>query len=212
MSMHSDKLCCMGEYTMKLSVLSLDELVLLINKIADERQRRILLSAASKVYGRGGATRVRELTGIAFSTLQAGKDISETAIPGRIRKAGGGRKPIEEHYPEIAEALEKIVDGATYGNPSKVLHWISSTLCLRKIAERLLVEYGITVSHVKVRQLLLELGYSKQVNQKMEQVAIPNPHRDEQFQIINDIASKYIESDDPAGQQHLLSTYFHRAK
>lgn len=181
----------------------LDNLVLLINNYCDEKQRRMLLGAAAKVYGYGGFKHISELTGIAYTTLAAGvSDAANSTDAGsvkndRIRKEGGGRKPITEHYPGLKTAIEEIVDGATYGSPSKVLHWVSSTLSLRKITDILAEKFGIKISYVKVSQILTELGYSKQVNQKMEQVAMPSPYRDEQFQHINDTASDYMTSGDP---------------
>ena len=43
-----------------------------ISNSVDEKQKRILLGKATEVYGRGGATHVKELTGVAFSTLHSG--------------------------------------------------------------------------------------------------------------------------------------------
>ena len=47
-----------------IDVSKLDELILLINNSADEKQKRILLGKATEVYGRGGAMHVKELTGL----------------------------------------------------------------------------------------------------------------------------------------------------
>lgn len=68
---------------------------------------------------------------------------------------------------------------------------------MRKIEERLLNDYGIECCYVVVSKLLVEMGYSKQVNQKMLQVGKPSPNRDEQFQYINDTAHEYLEVGDP---------------
>ena len=54
---------------MKPSAEALDQLVLLINNRLPEKDKRILLGAAAKVYGHGGEKRVKDLTGMAFSTL-----------------------------------------------------------------------------------------------------------------------------------------------
>ena len=70
-------------------------------------------------------------------------------------------------------------------------------MSLRKIEAILLDEYGIQVSYVKVSQLLTDMGYSKQVNQKMLQAGEPSPDRDEQFGLINDLAKQYLEAGDP---------------
>lgn len=179
---------------------SFDELVLLINDLLDEKKKRILLSKAADLYGKGGKAHIVELTGITYPTLTAGKADSENdevIYSSRIRREGGGRKSITEIYPNITEIIEKIIDGNTYGDPSKELHWVASTLSLRKISSILEKDYSITISYVKVSQLLTEMGYSKQVNQKMEQVGIPSPDRDEQFSFIDQTAHSYLEKGEP---------------
>lgn len=45
-------------------------------------------------------------------------------------------------------------------------------------------------------QLLGEMGYSKQVNQKMEQLGIPSPNRNEQFEFIDWTAHAYLVNGD----------------
>lgn len=182
-------------------VSKLDELILLISNSVDEKQKRILLGKATEVYGRGGAAHVKELTGVAFSTLHSGniEANSEEGIvsDGRTRRKGAGRRPFVEHHPDVIKAIEKIIDGQTYGDPSKMLHWVPQSMSLRKIEAILIDEYGIQVSYVKVSQLLTDMGYSKQVNQKMLQAGEPSPDRDEQFGLINDLAKQYLEAGDP---------------
>ncbi len=41
------------------------------------------------------------------------------------------------------------------------------------------------------------MGYSKQVNQKMEQIGIPSPNRNEQFGFIDHTAHEYLENGEP---------------
>ncbi len=95
---------------MNVDVSKLDELILLISNSVDEKQKRILLGIATEVYGRGGATHVKELTGAAFSTLHSGKAEANSkegiVSDGRTRREGAGRKPIEEHHPDIIQAME----------------------------------------------------------------------------------------------------------
>jgi len=158
-----------------INVAPFDELVSLINSLSDENSKRILLSKAADVYGNGGKAHIVKLTGITYPTLIAGKSDSESddAISGnRIRREGAGRKPTTETYPDITEIIEKIIDGNTYGNPSKELHWAASTLSLRKISDIFEEDYSITISYVKISQLLTDMGYSKQANQKMEQAGM----------------------------------------
>ena len=177
-----------------------DELVILINSISDEKSKRILLSKAAEVYGYGGKAHIVSLTGITYPTLNAGKidsDNKELILSDRIRKEGGGRKSITEKFPGITDIIEQIIDGNTYGDPCKELHWVASTLSLRKISNILVEQHSISISYVKVAQLLDEMGYSKQINQKMEQVGIPSPYRNEQFEFIDKTAHQYIEKGEP---------------
>ena len=177
-----------------------DELVLLINNLSDEKSKRILLSKAAEVYGYGGKAHIVALTGTTYPTLIAGQadsDNEAVITSSRIRKEGGGRKPITETFPGITDIIEQIIDGNTYGDPCKELHWVASTLSLRKISDILVEEHSISISYVKVSQLLTEMGYSKQVNQKMEQVGIPSPNRNEQFEFIDRTAHEYLESGAP---------------
>ena len=183
-----------------IDVVPFDELVSLINSLSDEKSKRILLSKAADVYGNGGKAHIIELTGITYPTLIAGNaDSKNDAIisSNRIRREGAGRKPTTETYPNITEAIEKIIDGNTYGDPSRELHWVAPTLSLRKISDILETDYSITVSHVKISQLLKDMGYSKQVNQKMEQVGMPSPNRNEQFEFIDHTAHEYLENGEP---------------
>ena len=182
------------------NVAPFDELVLLINNLSDEKNKRILLSKAADVYGYGGKAHIVALTGTTYPTLAAGKsDAKDAAVlsNGRIRREGGGRKPATEIYPGIMDILERIIDGNTYGDPCKELHWVASTLSLRKISDILKDEHSISISYVKVSQLLSEMGYSKQANQKMEQLGVPSPDRNEQFEFIDKTAHMYIEKGDP---------------
>ncbi len=177
-----------------------DELVLLINNLSDEKSKRILLSKAADVYGYGGKAHIVALTGTSYPTLIAGQvdsEDEEIISSGRIRREGGGRKPITETIPGITDIIEQIIDGNTYGDPCKELHWVASTLSLRKISNILLEEHAVSISYVKVSQLLSEMGYSKQVNQKMEQLGVPSPNRNEQFEFIDRTAHSYLEAGDP---------------
>ena len=177
-----------------------DELVMLINNLSDEKSKRILLSKAAQVYGYGGKAHIIALTGITYPTLNAGEIDSandDVVYSKRIRTEGGGRKPITEIFPGITDIIEQIIDGNTYGDPCKELHWVASTLSLRKISDILAEKHSISISYVKVSQLLTEMGYSKQVNQKMEQVGIPSPDRNEQFELIDRTAHEYLGNGDP---------------
>ena len=166
--------------------------------LLNEKQRRIFLASEALSYGYGGITKVSEISGVSIPTIRQGINEIRTGQSienGRIRKAGGGRKSVEDIYPEILERVCEIVDGNTYGSPDKVLSW--TTLSLKDIQRLLFDKYEIKVSYRTVGDLLEKLGYSKQANQKMLQVGTPNPNRNEQFEYINDKVKLFTDAGDP---------------
>jgi len=161
--------------------------------ILDENQKRMYLAAEAESLGRGGISQISEVLGVSRNTIAAGlKELSgtaERAPAGRIRKEGGGRKAIEQTQPGIMEALESLVSESSYGDPESPLRW--TTKSLRNLSDALLAK-GFSISFSKVRQMLNDLGYSLQLNQKMLQVGEPHPDRDEQFRHISETARAFL--------------------
>src|SRR5258708_30365010 len=92
----------------------------------DERLLRQLAGAEAKVLGRGGVSAVSRVTGLAINTVRRGlAELNDpAAAPGsRIRKAGGGRKKLRDKDPELASALEKLVEPFSRGDPMRPLRW-----------------------------------------------------------------------------------------
>jgi len=163
----------------------------------NEKQRRLFLGNEAKHYGYGGVQKVHEITKVSKTTIIQGKKEIETADPkeSRIRKEGGGRKKATEKNPKLAEEIESIVVDSTYGNPENPLRY--TTKSTTKIAKILEEEKEIKVSHDVVGNILEELEYSLQLNQKMLQVNEPHPDRDEQFQFINAKAAEFLAAGEP---------------
>lgn len=107
-----------------------------------------------------------------------------------IRRKGAGRPGIEKKYPEITEKVKFILENNTFGNPEQVLVW--TNLSLRQIVQVLDSEYNIKTNKNVISDILEELGYSKQVNQRMEQVRNQHSNRDELFKHINNKAQEFI--------------------
>lgn len=163
----------------------------------NERQTRIYLAAEAQSVGWGGKSKIAQLSSVTRRTIAKGGTeslLKEDNTPqSRIRKAGGGRKKVTEHQPEILQAIEDIVSPHTMGNPMDPLIWTSKSI--RKITAELFV-LGYKVSHEVVRQCLMELGYSLQANKKTKEGG--NSHdRDAQFEHINKTAKEFAESGDP---------------
>lgn len=172
----------------------MEERIRIMMPLLDERQRRIFLAAEAKSYGRGGITAVSKLSGVSPYTIRQGlNELSsgEALQPkDKMRAEGGGRKKLQDNIPGIEEHIQEIVDGATYGDPQKILSY--TTLSLRKIKDILADKFGINVCFRSVSSILEKLGYSKQTNQKMLQVGEPHPDRNEQFGFINDKAADFL--------------------
>lgn len=169
----------------------------------DEDQRRKFLASEAISLGRGGIQEISAISGMHRNTIAAGiKELNNPACKTsenaeqkrRIRANGAGRKTITETQPGIKDAVERLVDPETYGNPMNPLRW--TTKSLRNLQKELQSE-GFTVGYDKVGDLLKELGYSLQQNQKMKQVGAESPDRDAQFKHINETAKQYMEAGAP---------------
>lgn len=174
----------------------MEERILRMRPLLDERQWRLYLANEAMSAGYGGVSEVSRITGVSRTTITKGIEElkNKRTIDGKIRRSGGGPKSVEEKHPDIEGRIRSIVDGSTYGNPERVLSY--TTESLRKI-EAELESQGITVSYKTVGKILDSMDYSRQANQKMLQVGEPHPDRNAQFEHINDTAAKYLKVGDP---------------
>jgi hypothetical protein len=157
--------------------------------VLDERARRLWAAAEARAIGRGGITRVSEATGLSRMTIRAG--LRQLDLPGtptepgaadeRLRRPGGGRKPLVDHDTGLLRDLETLVDPVTRGDPMSPLRWTRKSAA--KLATGLQAE-GHAVSERTVNRLLHDLGYSLQANRKTIE-GKGHPDRDAQFQHIN---------------------------
>ena len=170
-----------------------------IEDLLDERAKRIWAGAEARALGRGGVARVMEATGMSRSRVTSGvKEIEASGAAGvratgRVRAKGGGRKRLAERQPGLAEALEKLVDPATRGDPEGPLLWTS--LGTEKLAAALR-EQGYEVSGRTVARMLGAMGYSLQANRKTTE-GRQHPDRDDQFKHVNERAAAFQGDGDP---------------
>jgi len=94
---------------------------------------------------------------------------------------GGGRKPVLESDPSILEALERLVEPLTRGDPESPLRWTCKST--RKLAEEL-QDQGHMIGERSVAMLLHRAGYSLQSNRKVRE-GDSHPDRNAQFEHIN---------------------------
>jgi hypothetical protein len=149
----------------------------------DERGRRVFAASEARAAGRGGLAVVSEITGLARSTIGRGlKDLDAAPPPNnRVRREGGGGRPLTERDPSLLADLERLVEPATRGDPERALLWVSKSR--DKLAAGL-EDMGHAVSSNTVGKLLGKLGFSRQSNRKTDEGS-RHPDRDAQFGHIN---------------------------
>ena len=99
----------------------------------------------------------------------------------RVRRSGGGRKPLTQLHPGLQQALETLVAPATRGHPESPLRWTCKSTA--KLAEALRRQ-AHPVTDRTVAKLLKSAGFSLQANRKTREGA-SHPDRNAQFEHIN---------------------------
>src|SRR5271166_3274934 len=120
----------------------------------------------------------RSTIGRALSELRGGEKVDGE----RVRRAGGGRKPVSETDASLLEDLRSLLEPTTRGDPQSPLLWTCKSL--RKLSQSLR-DMGHTVGRTVVGDLLRKFDYSLQSNRKTREGS-NHPDRDAQFLYIND--------------------------
>ena len=163
----------------------------------DERGLRRLAAAEAVAAGRGGVSAVMRATGLARSTI--GRGLGDLRAGGpqdaeRVRRPGGGRKPLSETDASLLDDLRSLVEPATRGDPQSPLLWTCKSL--RKLADGL-CGMGHKIGRTLVGELLHKLDYSLQSNRKTREGS-SHVDRDAQFHYINDRVKEALASNNPA--------------
>jgi len=162
----------------------------------DERHRRLWAGAEAQALGRGGIAVVARATGLARNTIVRGQQELAQKKPwpaDRVRRPGAGRKRMTVLVPELAAALEELVEPVTRGDPESPLRWTSKST--RHLAGELNGQ-GFAVSHTLVAGLLHDLEYSLQANRKTLEGA-SHPDRNAQFEHINTAVKRQMKRGQP---------------
>jgi transposase len=173
-----------------------------LSSLMDEKLKRQWAATEAKVIGHGGIALVSRATGIDKNTIKSG--ITEITKKGRksklsnnsssrIRKEGGGRKSLLEKEPDLKNALEKLIDPITRGDPESPLLWTCKSLS--KLAQEL-NNQGYEISLHSVGRMLNEMGYSLQSNKKSNEGS-SHEDRDAQFNHINEKAKLFQKDNQP---------------
>jgi hypothetical protein len=163
----------------------------------DERGLRLWAAAEAESQGWGGTAAVARATGIAPSTIRRGRAELASGFspgPGRVRRAGAGRRTLTAKDPTLLADLERLVDGESRGDPEQPLRWTAKSL--RTLASELRGQ-GHQISARSVAPLLRQLGYSLQANAKTREGA-SDPDRDAQFRQINATVTAALAAGEPA--------------
>ena len=149
----------------------------------DERGQRLFAAGEARAAGWGGKAAVAAITGLALSTIGYGlKELEGAPLPaGRVRREGGGRRPLTSQDVTLLDDLRRIIEPATLGSPVRPLLWVSKSH--EKLAAALR-RMGHKVSATSVKRLLPKLGYSRQSNRKTDEGS-HHPDRNAQFEHIN---------------------------
>jgi len=111
-----------------------------LRDLPDQRGRRVWAATEASSLPRGGVSLVAQATGLSRTTIHTGiRELQQRKgkflTPGRSRRAGGGRKPLTFHHPDLLKALEQRVDPVARGGPEPFLRWTAKST--RKLAAEL---------------------------------------------------------------------------
>jgi hypothetical protein len=159
-----------------------------LHGMLDQKKKRIIASLDAILYGSCYTQIIREVYGIGRSTLYRGiKEVNEYIESGentsradfsRCRKPGGGRKPINEKFPGIDDAVLRAVNIETSGDPESPLLYTSKSLY--NIRNEVYRVFGELISTASVRKILNAHEYSLQSMVK-KIAGFDSPYREAQF-------------------------------
>ncbi len=123
-----------------------------------ENLRRWNAATLAMQLGYGGMKIAGEISGLSPPTIRkARQELEDDSVDWdgeRVRRPGGGRRRIEQARPEVLDALKKLVEDETAGDPSSADRWVNRSS--RKLAAAM-KKLGHSISHVSVIRLLKKL-------------------------------------------------------
>src|SRR5207249_7575661 len=173
----------------------------ILSPLLDERTRRLWAAVEARAIGRGGIRHVAEATKLSRATIRAGlQELAHPVAPPapqapveRVRRPGGGRKPLGAHDPHLVRALDTLVDPVTRGDPMSLLRWTGKSAAKLAVA---LQTQGHAVSERTVNRLLHDLGYRLQAN-RQTLAGRHHPDRDAPFQSLHRRAKVFQNQGQP---------------
>ncbi|HEX4959361.1 MAG TPA: hypothetical protein VF173_00885 [Thermoanaerobaculia bacterium] len=171
----------------------------ILKPVLDERIRRLWAAAEALALGMGGVSRVSGVTGLSRTTIQSGiEELRRSgtepplpAIPGRVRRPGGGRKTAAEVDATLARDLEALLESA-HEEPGPTLDWTCKSI--RSLAAEL-AESGHQVSYRTVGNLLHRLGFRFSPGESYKRFSLAS--RRQQYRLISRLVSSFLSKDEP---------------
>ena len=162
--------------------------IVLFSSMLDEKQRRLYAGLESLKLGYGGDQRIAEFIGMDPHTVAKGRRelVEQDLAIDRIRKAGGGRKPLEKKrrsHPRIEELMRH----DTAGDPITGVKWSRRTT--RKIAAELST-LGIASEQEHRGPPAQRMGFRLRVNRK-QIASTKSPQRNQQFLYIGEQRERF---------------------
>jgi hypothetical protein len=160
-----------------------------------ERGRRLSAAAEARTAGYGGVAAAARATKMARSTIGRGlKDLRKPeSLTGKVRRKGGGSPRLTTKDPTLLADLERLLEPATMGDPTRPLRWVSKSHDKLATALRAM---GHKVSSSSIPKLLRELNYCRHFNRKTKESG-KHPDRDAQFEYINAKVEAFQTADQP---------------
>jgi hypothetical protein len=168
----------------------------LVLPMLDERARRLVLGMTARAAGEGGTGAVAALTGASWQTVADGAAevaSGDSAGPGRVRRGGGGRRPLAETDPGLVPALLALVRDSVRGDPQSPLQW--TTKSLRHLAGEMTAQ-GHPCSPQTCWRALKAAGFTMQSNSRAAE-GRQHPDRDLQFRYIAAQATAHRDAGQP---------------
>src|ERR1700722_6793542 len=168
----------------------------LVLPMLDERARRLVLGMTARAAGAGGTGAVAALTGASWQTVADGAaevGSGDSAPPGRVRRPGGGRRPLAEADPGLAPALLGLVADSVRGDPQSPLVW--TTRSVRNLAGEMRAA-GHPCSPQTCWRALRDAGFTMQSNSRAAE-GRQHPDRDAQFRYIAAQAKEHRDAGQP---------------
>jgi hypothetical protein len=180
--------------------------------VLGEGQWRWYLGTEARALGRGGVAVVARAAGVSQALVAAGAAEVEAdgrrPGPDRQRRPGGGRKKAEDVQEGLEEALLKLAEEATRGDPVAALTWCSKSL--RQLAAGMTAQ-GFRCGKDTAARVLRGNGYRLQAMSKVLE-GRQHPDRDAQFRHINGQIAAFRAAGDPvvsvdAKKKELIGPY-----